>query len=228
MTERSTFYSSVPLPTASKCIRVLDVHSKKARAESIKGSLRVINLEDAPCFTSLSYVWGASKPHTVISCDGLDVEVTPNCLAALQHLQKKLGQFTIWIDAICINQDDVDEKSRQIPLMGDIYSQSSTVYIWLGEGNDSSDRAMRYLGSAGLVGYFDGTKQRPFAAAWSAYTARYSLLRHPFPFSSRWITQVLALLVSCPNPDSRFFCMAAPTTSVLVDKTKTICDLRYL
>jgi len=46
----------------------------------------------------------------------------------------------LWIDAICINQEDVDEKSHQVAMMGDLYSRCLTVYIWLGVVNHSASR----------------------------------------------------------------------------------------
>ncbi|TGJ85572.1 hypothetical protein E0Z10_g3198 [Xylaria hypoxylon] len=68
--------------------------------------------------------------------------VTDNCVAALHHLRDKLGSFTIWVDAICINQSTKDEKPQQIPLMGSIYQGAEKVYIWLGEGSAATGRAM--------------------------------------------------------------------------------------
>jgi hypothetical protein len=61
------------------------------------------------------------------------------------------GVLTIWVDAICINQDDEDEKMAQILLMKDIYSHAETVYIWLGLGSASTDRAIHYLMNTGFV-----------------------------------------------------------------------------
>jgi Heterokaryon incompatibility protein (HET) len=48
----------------------------------------------------------------------------------------------LWIDAICINQDDREEKNQQVPLIGKIYSRTAGLLIWLGQGDDDSDRAM--------------------------------------------------------------------------------------
>ena len=61
--------------------------------------------------------------------------------------------FVIWIDAICINQNDEREKANQISLMQDIYSTTNPTYIWLGEGNPGTDEAMYYLRSASFQKY---------------------------------------------------------------------------
>jgi Heterokaryon incompatibility protein (HET) len=99
--------------------------------------------------------------------------VRQNGLSALKHLRQKLGSFSIWIDAVCINQspkDSAAEKKQQIPLMGEIYSGAQIIYIWLGEGTEQSDRAMAHLGKAGFLDYFSTTgssRSRVWTAVWS-------------------------------------------------------------
>jgi hypothetical protein len=125
-----------------------------------------------PQFAALSYVWGIEQERYDISCNSVDLAVTKNCLAALQHLRKKLGHFSIWVDAICINQSQSNnnEKDQQIPLMGEIYSSAAVTYIWLGPGNQKSDRAMALLSRAGFLDYFspfETVPSRVRAALWS-------------------------------------------------------------
>ncbi|KAF2792901.1 HET-domain-containing protein, partial [Melanomma pulvis-pyrius CBS 109.77] len=150
-----TLYQSYQLPPNSKCIRVLDIlpipaSASNSDSEPIKCKLRIINLDDCPRFTALSYVWGTYAPisHFII-CDNVKVNITSNCHSALRHLRKKLGKLTIWLDSVCINQDDQNEKLRQIPLMGGIYSIAESVYAWLGDGTAETDRAMAYMANAG-------------------------------------------------------------------------------
>jgi len=120
---------------------------------------------------------GRSPRFQTIICGALCLDVTENGNAALQHLRRKLGKFTIWIDAICINQKDKIEKEQQIPLMGDVYSRAEKAYMWLGEGNEKSDRAMAFLARSGLLEYFpievaeegSAPKPRTWAALWSFY-----------------------------------------------------------
>lgn len=57
----------------------------------------------------------------------------------LRHLRKREKQRFLWIDAICINQNDNKEKACQVQLMEEIYQQAENVHVWLGEGN-SQDR----------------------------------------------------------------------------------------
>ena len=56
---------------------------------------------------------------------------------------------TLWVDALCINQEDYEEKNRQIPLMAMVYGAARAATIWLGPADANSDLAMRYLGHLG-------------------------------------------------------------------------------
>lgn len=53
--------------------------------------------------------------------------------------------FSIWIDALCINQDDVAERNQQVPRMKDIYEKAQYVIVWLGKADPVSDDAMKFL-----------------------------------------------------------------------------------
>jgi Heterokaryon incompatibility protein (HET) len=58
----------------------------------------------------------------------------------------------------------------QIALMGDIFSKAATVYVWLGEGNPASHRAMKYLETAVFTDYFrdSGASRRKRPRIWAA------------------------------------------------------------
>lgn len=145
-------------------------------AARIRGHLRVVNLDDKPRYAALSYVWGQPEQeeeaprhrHWFVICGGASpplanpaspslapehhqaIPITENCWSALRNLSRAHGAMTIWVDAICINQaDDDGEKRSQVPLMGRVYAQADTVYAWLGDGDDRTDRAMGYLAIAG-------------------------------------------------------------------------------
>lgn len=81
----------------------------------------------------LSYVWGDASDRVPISLNGQAFSITRNLWIALRRL-RWYGQLDyLWVDAICINQDDMYEKSQQVRKMADIYSQTQEVIIWLGE-----------------------------------------------------------------------------------------------
>ncbi|KAF5249737.1 hypothetical protein FANTH_5045 [Fusarium anthophilum] len=138
-------YDQLPLAPGSQCIRVLDVHeSDPADSDRLAGTLRTVDLRTLPNFTALSYVWGQSSCRK-IACNGCDIDITQSCYEALTSLRQSGRSLTIWVDAICINQEDNNEKEQQIVLMGSIYTLAKTVYVWLGVGNTETDQAAKYI-----------------------------------------------------------------------------------
>ncbi|KAI1754976.1 heterokaryon incompatibility protein-domain-containing protein [Xylaria castorea] len=91
-------------------------------------------------FYALSYVWGNTNETEQIILDGSPFKITSNLYEALQQFRKRPGSpATIgfpddyfWVDAICLNQDDIEEKACQVPRMMEIYHAALGVIIWLG------------------------------------------------------------------------------------------------
>jgi hypothetical protein len=153
-------YETLPLPSDSHCIRLLDIDPLSqdygaASTHHITGHLRAADLQQRPKFLSLSYVWGEkeSTGHFVaLPSQGCNIEIPESSYEALKHLRDRLGSFTIWVDSICINQENDREKERQISLMQEIYSLADWVCIWLGPGNEVSDKAMDYMNVRASLG----------------------------------------------------------------------------
>jgi hypothetical protein len=95
--------------------------------------LSVVLMKDRSRYEGLSYVWGDSE--LVILLNGHEFRVTKNLEAALRHLRRLQDIWTLWIDAISINQYDVHERSLQAPLMVNIYTNCRFCTAWLGEGD---------------------------------------------------------------------------------------------
>lgn len=83
-------------------------------------------------YEALSYTWGDSKRTHTISCDRKTFGVTTNLFEALTHLRNSGAKRTIWIDALCINQDDIAERNEQVRHMLNIYQAAVRVVVWLG------------------------------------------------------------------------------------------------
>jgi hypothetical protein len=97
-------------------------------------SLAVATLDDDLHYEALSYTWGDSTIKREININHNHcLQVTANLETALQYLRYPDNDRVLWIDAICINQDDNVEKSKQVPLMGEIYGRAFNVLVWLGE-----------------------------------------------------------------------------------------------
>ena len=94
-------------------------------------------------YCALSYVWGEYCEGYTISIDQTDISIRQNLFNALLHLRSSEETRTFWIDALCINQLDMAEKSAQVRKMQEIYGKSKEVLIWLGpEGNGSASAMM--------------------------------------------------------------------------------------
>jgi hypothetical protein len=79
------------------------------------------------------------------------LSVRKNLADALQHLRYPDRPRTLWIDAICVNQQDLEERSRQVPRMADIYTLAQCVVIWLGPETEDSSVALRTLNRIGSM-----------------------------------------------------------------------------
>jgi hypothetical protein len=100
-------------------------------------------------YSALSYVWGDSEKPRSIYIDKHDLPVTENLYTALLHLRNPSYKRILWIDAICIDQNNTAEKEQQILFMAKIYSQANSVLVWLGEAADNSDQALETIRVAG-------------------------------------------------------------------------------
>jgi hypothetical protein len=110
-------------------------------------------LRNAPTFEALSYVWGGLQGAKDVFCSGRGLTVTRNLYSALMHLRYPDRERILWIDAVCINQEDHDERSSQVQLMGNIYSHARKVLVWLGEEDNTDCQALDMI--KGLKKYFD-------------------------------------------------------------------------
>ena len=87
----------------------------------VECSLEIVKLDDAPPFEALSYCWGDISYTREIVVSSTTFAVTRNLYAALSELRYPNKSRLVWIDAICVNQQDTVERSQQVQLMHDIY-----------------------------------------------------------------------------------------------------------
>ena len=103
-----------------------------------KGHFSVVSLIDQPQFEALSYVWGDRSNQVPIKVEGTEVLVTQNLHAALKRLRDTHAPRRLWVDAICINQTDLQEQADQVAVMRDIFTAADSVTVWLGELNEDN------------------------------------------------------------------------------------------
>jgi len=124
-------FSSLASP---RSIRLLFLEPTAA-AEELSCTLKEVSIDDGHTYEALSYEWGEQDPTGAsrIVCSGKTITITPNCKAALEFLRQPVDPRALWVDAICIDQTNLVEKSHQIPLMGNIYENASVTIMWLGK-----------------------------------------------------------------------------------------------
>lgn len=108
-------------------------------------SLSTRTLNHNPSYEALSYVWGDPEPVTSISIQGIEVRITPNLAAALQHLRRPHTTRVLWVDALCIDQNSTEEKDTQVPFMLEIYKHADNVIAWLGSDGDDIQVAISWI-----------------------------------------------------------------------------------
>jgi hypothetical protein len=104
--------------------------------------LRHFPLATAPAYKALSYCWGDESPTEALVCNEQCLSIRPNLSEAIKQIHNSLQPMWIWIDAICINQNDIDERARVVRRMPQIYRNAVRVVIWLSPEDDYSDLVM--------------------------------------------------------------------------------------
>jgi hypothetical protein len=156
MTFASFEYKSLPGPRFIRVLRIPTLNDKESEDSPLVGALIAGSVDDNMfMYNALSYAWEGQPSDQMLllqtsvgnfgSC-----LITKNCYDALRHIRKRTkllvgDSFYIWIDAICINQSNMTERSSQVSIMGDVYRNSQAVYIWLGLSFDNSTEAMESL-----------------------------------------------------------------------------------
>lgn len=128
-------------------IRVVRVYRQSDQPDQLKFNFRVTNLEDKTLkYTAISYVWGDSvRTASAHARDGTTLALTASAHGVLEELMAENPFQYFWIDALCINQDDMTEKNQQVRAMGKIYAKASKVLIWLGRRCEVYQRAFAHV-----------------------------------------------------------------------------------
>ncbi|EED16228.1 Ankyrin and HET domain protein [Talaromyces stipitatus ATCC 10500] len=183
-------------------IRLLNLRSGDAQEELV-GNLEVVKLTTTPegeahtlqqRYDTLSYTWGDQDPieHIKIIHDNQQyrIRIRPNLHQALRHLRSHREDRYLWVDAICINQENEREKSSQVRMMSQIYNNSSCVCVWIGPEKDDSRKAIQFIKSR--LGHEDADQLLENVEYCHEWLALSRLMRRPW-FSRRWIIQEIAL-----------------------------------
>jgi hypothetical protein len=211
-----------PLDPTGEEIRLVEPLLVDTALSEMTFTIRHVKLSESPRYWTLSYTWGApfagmssdwdspNATHT-ISIDGRKFEVRWNLEAVLRMLRYYEVE-KIWIDAICIDQSNMQEKNLQVQMMGEIYRNAVSSLVWLGPDSDDSDKALEGISRAfqcwnqlprelqhGLLAEEDRTHYEQFARPYleheetlSEINAISRLLKRSW-FRRVWIVQEAAL-----------------------------------
>lgn len=197
--------------------------------DPIKIELAIHDLDEhLPTYDALSYVWGDAMSDAPAMVNGCPRHITENLATALKHLrcpksqnviertkkdahvkcrndclgeeERNMGDRVLWIDALCIDQRNVEERNHQVKLMSRIYHSARRVVIWLGPSDDSSDFVMDCVAAAALSRSQFGHIAPENEAYFILHATK--LLNRPW-FERIWVVQEVArstsAIVQCGN-----------------------------
>jgi hypothetical protein len=125
----------------------------------IECSIDIVVLDENTQYEALSYCWGDAKDKRLVSMQQPEgrfkLQVNRNLHTALRYLRLSDKLRVLWIDAVCINQDDLLERNQQVAMMRDIYRSSANTVIWLGEATPECCEALDLVSKIIEVGLAD-------------------------------------------------------------------------
>ncbi|KAF7676043.1 hypothetical protein GT037_005548 [Alternaria burnsii] len=188
-------------------IRLLVLHPSLDGTDAgpIRCTIQHAQLSDESLeYEAVSYTWGSAVQTQTICFqhDTTKLCVGQNCYNALWRLRRTRGDRLLWIDAICINQDDVQERASQVRIMDRIFDYASNVIVILSEANTNSSALFEELATVdedlSLTGRCD--RDRPSDTIIELLEAL---------FKDPWFARVWVLQEVWAKTDTRFICGSA-------------------
>ncbi|KAF5623936.1 heterokaryon incompatibility protein [Fusarium tjaetaba] len=150
-------YSEFPIDAGD--LRLVSLDNWASDITEAKWKLRVVSMDQSPRYLALSYRWGApidegpfksytDKPVAPIRIGNGELKVARNLLDFLIQVKEdeNLRHEEFWIDAICINQGDLSERSYQVSnMMAKIYEKAHSVVAWLGDSDAHTAQAFDHM-----------------------------------------------------------------------------------
>ncbi|KAF9735708.1 hypothetical protein PMIN06_006763 [Paraphaeosphaeria minitans] len=169
-------YKSCALPSAATHIRLLELRlvgsatvsgdNTSTPSGTLLCNLLTTSIEAPQPYKALSYTWGTDDKTSFLKIAGTQLSITPSLYIALLHITSWQEVIHLWVDQVCIDQSNGDEKADQVLLMADVYSKAEQTLVWLGPAADRSDELMdlwlyagRRAEAMGFDGYFTKEKK---------------------------------------------------------------------
>ncbi|KAH8588159.1 heterokaryon incompatibility protein-domain-containing protein, partial [Bisporella sp. PMI_857] len=122
-----------PLPASQDEFRLIELLPASEFKAPIVCHLIHSNLRSPPKYDALSYVWGRPPFTVLIKLDASPTfAIRKNPELVLRHFRFPKEKMVLWVDALCIDQADRDERSQQVGRMRDIFQLFESVLVYLG------------------------------------------------------------------------------------------------
>ncbi|KAH9203704.1 heterokaryon incompatibility protein-domain-containing protein [Leptodontidium sp. 2 PMI_412] len=202
-----------PLASVDKSVRLV-VLFPGSIDDDIEIRLIHTTIPNAPVHEALSYAWEEADYSQTVKIEGNTLAISRALHIALLHLRSHTEERVMWIDAICINQADINERNKQVSFMREIYASAKRVVIWIGPEQGESERAMgllRKMGKEALKDVFDKDK----LSRLQRWNSLGELLGRPW-FSRAWVVQEVWMasgaILQCGNTHLRWGTFARAMT----------------
>ncbi|CAH0058248.1 unnamed protein product [Clonostachys solani] len=190
----STCENSLQHPAINaKCqVRLLRLYPATPRARVPQAAFHIVDIDQLPCtpYRALSYSWGNSlvqNDSQIIEIDGHTHQVRENLYSFLCSVGQREEYGLFFIDALCINQLDNDEKPEQVMLMDKVYKHARQVVGWLGDPD-----CQQYTNVKTLHESIRQDRRTWDQAAWDGLT----FLSHASYWGRMWVVQEVVLAAS--------------------------------
>ncbi len=143
---RATSYVYQPLDDATQSIRLIRLQPASSFGSDVHCDIYHVTLDTQPIYEALSYAWGDAKVTSPIFLEGCPFQATVNLVSALRYLRHEDKTRTLWVDAICIDQSNIQERGHQVAFMATIYSMAECDILWLGDDpHDDAEITFRFI-----------------------------------------------------------------------------------
>ncbi|KAF7931095.1 uncharacterized protein EAE97_009304 [Botrytis byssoidea] len=127
-------------------IRLLELDNVEVEdtTTELRCNISTWHVGHTPSYHAISYVWGSTEFSKTINVNGRGLKINNNADYALRQA-KWFGVRYVWMDSICIDQHNIEEKADQVKMMGQIYRNALCVLACVGLHDDDSELVMRFF-----------------------------------------------------------------------------------
>lgn len=133
-------------------IRLAEIEPCADTSAPVRCTLRKVKLSEGHQYSALSYLWGKPTHERTIYLNDIKTGVTQNLELALRRVRDGTSERVLWIDAICINQADLTDRSSQVSIMGQTFGLATKVLCWVGPAEDGLDTTLAALDTSEIEG----------------------------------------------------------------------------